>query len=110
MTPDPSDLRLPHSPEHRDCTDCARLRREWGHVSPAELARRREEFVVPATTDQTQSPTFLPMSRQERLDQWTEQARLCERDGRPDLVAICLEYAEALASPYGDRVDWERPA
>jgi hypothetical protein len=30
--------------------------------------------------------------------QWIEEARLCKRDGRPDLVPFCLNQAAALAA------------
>ncbi len=29
---------------------------------------------------------------------WVEQARLCKRDGRDDLVPMCLDYAAAVAA------------
>lgn len=30
--------------------------------------------------------------------QWVEQARLCERDGRDDLVLLCLNTAAVIAA------------
>lgn len=40
---------------------------------------------------------------QDRIDMWAAQAFACYRDGRPDLVEICLE-ALRVAEYEGDRV------
>lgn len=56
----------------------------------------------------TETPSYSP-ERQERIDRWARQAFLCYRDGRPDLVDICLEELSAL-NYGGERINWEDPA
>ena len=34
-------------------------------------------------------------------EQWIEQARMAKRDGRADLVPLCIDYAAALAAEDG---------
>lgn len=46
------------------------------------------------------SPTHASPTRLTAAD-WVEWGRICKRDNRPDLLAICLNNAAALAAEDG---------